>query len=158
MRKAEPGSTLITLFIVALVALLASIVFTGCSTSEIRSPVVQQIIRMRTGYESLTNRVCVSYTVLGSCKEFNTKVHDLRDASTRRMLIDFSFRCSIAGRRFKIHPNKPGFARYDSRVSCFLCKRESFISEEVLLEGNLDYLVQADTHCWSEKTYPDGVK
>lgn len=153
-----PEESLIFLFIVAAVALLFSIVFTSCSTSEIHSPTLQQIIRPRDGYDGLTNRVCLKYSPFGSCKQFDDTNYDLKDHAVRKMLVDFSFRCSIAGRRFKIHPDKASFARYEEVDSCWLCRKKTIITEEIPMEGNIDYLIKADTYCWSERTYPNGPK
>lgn len=136
---------------------LLALLTIGCGAPQIYSPhpLVEQILRPRTGFEgSLTNRTCKKYD--GSkCLGEEIQVYPLNDQAFRESVNKFNFICSIGGRRFKICRDKPGFCRFTYKQSCFLgvfCKPGEKLEEYTPVE-QYRFLLDADTRCANKEIY-----
>lgn len=129
--------------------------FTGCAHYQ-RPELIGQILKPRTGYKGITNSACDEYDFWGKCKSQSIVDYDLHDKEVRKKLIDFGFRCLIAGNRYKIDPDQPGFARYETVSECWFCEDKVLIVKRIPIE-KYQYLIDAGTVCYSEKEYPNGT-
>lgn len=127
--------------------------FGGKSASR---PLLEQILRMRPGYQGLTHKTCVERNWFGECKKEEILEYRLEEKSVRETLVGLAFRCKIAGKRYKIDPVAPGFARYETRGETWFSEGEVVIVDRISV-SKTQFLIDSATVCWSEKTYPNGI-
>lgn len=154
----DAGFLLVILFIGALTYFLCACasIKQGSSGVFTHRPLIEQIIRPRTGHIGLTHKTCVQKNWFGECEKSEVVDYDLNDKAVRDRLINNAFRCKISGRRYKIHPDMPGFVRYESVRPCWLCSKETRLVEFMDV-SQIQVLLDGATVCWSEKTYPNGL-
>lgn len=138
----------------------------GCSTlrdgfggEQEHKPLIEQILIMAPGHSGLVNQICKKRNWFGECDEesMSRMEYSLDDAETRGNLVKLSFLCRIAGKHYRVNPEAPEFIRYERYRPCWLCKEKTEIVERIPAE-KVQFLLDSKTTCWSEKTYPDGVK
>jgi len=85
-----------------------------------------------------------------ACTNFDTITYDLKDDNVRNKLVDIGFICDIAGKRYRICREKPGYCRWE--IACkhhywywmFACKEHE---ETYIPASNHQFLVDAKTEC-----------
>ena len=133
--------------------ILLSILLISCEKKNDHANFSRQRFVPRPGYDHhLTNRVCRS-NKLGSCKEWSIRAYDLRDDLVRKQYVDFKIACRIAGRRFRVCLDKPGFCRRER-----VCKKKSgFFKKkckkwdkkiEYIPISNYQYLIDSNLECF----------
>ena len=139
---------------------LLSFVISGCAGPKIYTahPLVDQILKPRTGVEgNLTNRTCSKYDG-DRCAQENIQAYNLSDPVFRKTVNDLKFLCNIGGRRFKVCLDKPGFCRFSSDtykcgfLHLFKCSGE--LEEEYLPAEPYQFLLDAKVRCFNKETYP----
>jgi hypothetical protein len=134
------------------------LILTGCATTpNEHREFFKEVLSFRDGYKGLTNKICVDRRWDDKCLNWSISEYSLENPEVRKGLIDMSFVCKVAGRRFKIDPDQPGLARYKEDRPCWLCKKETTIVERISLKDNLPYLIAAATICYSQNFYTDGM-
>lgn len=135
----------------------------GCAGPQIfpAHPLVDQILKPRVGHDGkLTNRTCLKIEK-DKCVEEKIVDYEIADPVFRKTANDFHFLCNIAGRRFKLCLDKPGFCRFSSETyRCGFLKlgKCSKRIEEYLPAEPYKYLIDAKVRCFKKETYPfDGV-
>ena len=98
---------------------------------EHHRPLESQRLTVRPGYEGkLTNRVCVSFYG-DECEKESVREYDLKDAPTRKRLIDLKFACDVGGSRYRICPDQPGLCRREKHKVCKKWGRTLFRRKKV---------------------------
>lgn len=140
-----------------------SMALTGCSSikegwsgTREHKPLLEQIVRMRTGHKGLTHKTCVELDWWGKCSNSTLLEYDLNDAKVRARFIELGFVCELGGRRYKIDPDAPQFVRYRRKRPCWLCHEETTKVEPVPFKET-QKLLDAALVCYSERTYPAGL-
>jgi hypothetical protein len=137
--------------------LLLALLLNGCVTAEKypRSPLVEQILKPRQGHTGLTNRACEAWDEKNNCTSWVVKDYDLADSEFRQAANKLGFVCKIAGKRYKVCIDKPGFCRITYEKHCtlgVLCKTKKV--EEFLDVSGYQYILDANTLCFSKETHP----
>lgn len=156
MRRSDP----LELIIYAILAVSIFVIYiglSGCSTvTQNHRDLSSQIIFFRDSATGLgQNRICSQKDIIGRCQEWSVKTYDLKDPEVRDTLIKLGFACQIGGKRFKIDPDNPGFARYKEK-SCLFCSRKSEIVERIPITSSR-YIVDAGTYCYTESEHSGGI-
>lgn len=132
-------------------AIILSLFILGCVTIFPRNPLSDQVLRVRTAYPGkLTNMQCSEYKH-NECVKPNIIAYDMSDEKQRAQLIDFNFKCKIAGKRFRICRDRPGFCRWTlecEKHMLFWCKK---YKEIYIPASEHAYLMQAKTVCERQK-------
>jgi hypothetical protein len=132
-------------------AIIPALLIIGCMTIYTRGPLSEQLLRVRTAYPGkLTNFTCDEYK-RGECTKPNMAVYDLNDAAFRNQLNDFGFKCSIAGKRFRVCRDRPGFCQFTLQCEkhiLFWCKK---YKEIYIPASEHTYLINAKTTCERQK-------
>lgn len=131
----------------------------GCqTTTHPKNPLIDQIIKPRVGFDGhLTNRSCLEYDGSNCVKE-DISTYDLVDPVIRENLNKLSFICTIAGHRYKVCLDKPGFCRKTVDRVCakwdllkLFCKHPE--SWEYIPVENYQYLIDSKTRCFNKENY-----
>lgn len=135
----------------------------GCSTlkdgfggEQSHKPLLEQILVMLPGHSGLVNQICRKRGWFGDCTDFSRAEYSLDDAEIRQNLVRLSFLCKVAGKHYRVNPDKAEFIRYERFRECWLCREKTEVVERIPFEKT-QFLIDSKTTCWSEKTYPDGV-
>lgn len=128
----------------------------GNSGTFTHRPLIEQILRMRPGHAGLTHQICAEKNWFGDCKRMDLIEYNLNDKAVRDRLIKMNFRCKIAGWRYKIHPNRAAFVRYQRIDGGWFGEDETKLVN-VVDQSELQVLLDGATVCWSEVTYPSGL-
>jgi len=127
-----------------------------CSGAKVyqQHELAQEILQPRAGHNGkLTNQACLEYSGF-DCKKWSIREYDLNDPAVRHQLIDFSFVCKLAGKRYKICASEAGVCRTTYECNwwqnifggCDLkVERVPVDPYQVLIDGQLK--------CFSEKAY-----
>lgn len=150
--------------VIALAAFAAAGVGTvGCSSvkqgwsgTREHKPLLEQIVRMRSGHKGITHQTCVELDWWGKCSKSTLLEYDLNDAQVRARFIALGFVCELGGRRYKIDPDAAQFVRYQRKRPCWLCKEETTKVEPVPFKET-QKLLDAALVCYSERVYPSGL-
>lgn len=123
-----------------------------------RKPFPQQRLVVREQYpEKLTNQFCEEKRK-GECIKWNVVQYDLNDRAVRKLINDAKIPCNIAGRRWRVCLDQPGFCRrslkclkwkdrwwdFNPRKVCV--KRKQV--EEYIPASDHEYLHKAKTVCY----------
>jgi hypothetical protein len=130
---------------------LSSLILTNCATVQPlypRGALVKQILRPWTGYHGLTNRACTLIDQKGDCAHWSVIDYVLEDAQTRASLSQLVFICNVAGKRYKVCPDKPGLCRRHCDGFLFCQTKEDFLPI-----ANYQFLIDADTKCGAQASY-----
>ena len=133
------------------VRLALSLIFVACVTALPlpRSPVADQVLTVRPGGDPvLSNRIMVVCGEKGKERCPELARYDLRDDKTRAMLFQFKFVCKIAGRLYKVCPDKPGFCRSEYKGLKWPWSKPKLTYLDI--EKDYDLLVGARTTCVSK--------
>lgn len=155
MRRSDPFECILWL-IIATAIFVIYLGLAGCATTtQNHRDLSTQLIFFRDSNTGLgTNRICAEKDIIGRCKSWSTKSYDLNDAEVRKILIRLGFSCKIGGKRFKIDPDNPGFARYKEK-SCLFCSKTEIVERIPITESR--YIVDAGTYCYTEAEHPGGL-
>lgn len=135
---------------IKIIVLFIGAIILSCATPIFeKNNLANQILRVRVDYpESLTNSTCYEYKS-GMCIKFNVDQYDLNDQKIREKLNSFNFKCAIAGKRYRICKDKPGYCRWIEE-----CKKHSFMwwgcrewEEEYIPAKDHKYLIDAGVRC-----------
>ena len=129
---------------------------TGWSGTKEHKPLLQQIVKMRTGYKGLTHKTCVEFDWFGQCEKKTVMEYDMNDAAVRARFVELNFVCDLGGRRYKIDPAAPQFVRYDRVKRCWFCEKKTEKTEPMPY-SDTQKLLDGDLTCWSEREYPAGI-
>jgi hypothetical protein len=147
----------IIILMTALVSVSCASIKQGAGGTFEARPLIQQIIRMRAGHKGLTHNTCVEKNWFGECTKMDVIEYDLADPKVRERLIKMGFRCNIAGFRYKIHPDRAAFVRYQRTGGGWFQPPEETKLVNVVDQSELQILLDGATVCWSEVTYPNGI-
>lgn len=133
--------------------LFTLLIHLGCATPPVpQHALVDQILSARKGFDGkLTNSHCVD----AACKDLQISAYDLSDSAFRETVNKLDFICNIAGHRWKVCLDKPGFCRLHHECAWWdlgqlFCKEKwDFIPVEPY-----QYLIDSRTRCFSKKKYP----
>lgn len=135
--------------------IILPLLLSNCASPVYRqNPLIDQILKPRQGFDGkLTNRACLSYDG-GRCIKEEIRAYDLSDSEFRESANKLHFICKIAGRRYKICLDKPGFCRHSYKESCFLfiCSKGEKL-EEYLPVSKYKFLMDSDAKCFNDEVY-----
>lgn len=134
-------------------AYVLMLIFVASCSSQIyyKHELVQQILKPRTGFKGLTNRICLEYNG-PVCKRPVITEYLFEDQMFRNSVNKLGFICKVASKRYKICIDKPGLCRISYKRSGFLnLGRERL--EDYLPASNYQYLIDAGTKCFQKAEY-----
>ena len=128
----------------------------SCQTSEraLRHPLSNQILKPRVGHSGLTNNACEEKDSTGKCTKEGIKEYSFDDQTFRDSVNKLGFICNVGGRRFKICLDKPGLCRFSYIKKGALFWKKTKMNEEYIPSLNYQYLLDANTKCFSKEVYP----
>jgi hypothetical protein len=132
---------------------IPSLILLACSTAEKyqRQPLAKEILRPRPGMAfSLTNNACEEWDQNNVCTKWDVARHDLADPMERDALNKLDFVCKVGGHRWKICPDKAALCRTTYHHCGFLGMQTC---KAVQVEENYEFLISADTKCFSMQAY-----
>lgn len=133
-------------------SILAILVLISCGTPKIynRNPLSEQRLVVRQGYPGkLTNQVCLEYKK-DKCVNWDVKTYDINDPAIRKQLNEFRITCNIAGERWRVCLEAPGYCRTTLKcIKKFLFWCSKYENKYIPAE-NHQYLLDANTHCMRE--------
>lgn len=133
-------------------SLSSLLILAGCASAPPvvypRNALVNEILRPRTGYKGLTNRACSKTDPKMGCVAYEVKDYLLDDLPTRKSLSDLVFVCNVAGKRYKVCPDKAGLCRKHCEGFIFKSCEEDFLP----ITG-YQFLIDSATKCASQAVY-----
>jgi hypothetical protein len=156
----EAFETAWSLVAIIAVVFIFAIAFQSCgSVQEYQNvPLIQRVLRVLPSHpDRLTNRACLRYEN-GACTNWDVSTYSLEDAATRDLLVRLRFVCQVAGERFKVCPDRPGFCQYTYVKKWALAPRKLVIKYVPLSPS--EFHVSAATTCLneSENSFGEGVQ
>ena len=116
-----------------------------------KSKLVDQILRPRKGHEpNLTNFTCKKKN-LDKCEDWDKAFYDVNDSDLRKRLNDLGFVCSIAGKRYKVCLDRPGFCRFGAKRKYLLFKSLELV--DYIPISQYTFLIDSDSKCYNKNKY-----
>lgn len=138
---------------------LCGCLYLGCQTAtHPKNALIDQIIKPRAGYQGkLTNRTCLQYDG-AKCTLEDMSVYDINDELTRQKLNDLNFICVVAGQRYKVCLDRPGFCRKEVIAHCaswdilrLFCKYEDKWWYRSI--DDYQFLIDSKLRCFNKDKY-----
>jgi hypothetical protein len=126
--------------------------FAGCVSRDIypRHVLIDQILVPRANHSDLTNRACMGYEG-DKCIKEEVVDYDMDDDETRKRLNQLGFICKIAGKRYKVCMDKPGFCRMSYKKKNWFAKPQRY--ESFIPITDYQFLIDAKTRCFNKERY-----
>jgi hypothetical protein len=128
----------------------------ACSSNQLypQNPLAREILRPRPNHTNkLTNEACLNRDK-GVCTSWALKEYDVTDPAVRSELNGLGFTCKVAGKRYHVCMDQPGFCRFQDNYTYFLgIVTGSTRSTTFLPIAPYQVVLDSDVKCFNESFY-----